>query len=85
MTTTLSAKGQVVIPRDIRVKWGLKQGHDFTVLCSSTGEILLRPVRRRGKGLVKSLRALSGLELRRANQLPRVPVKRAMAVRIRGS
>jgi AbrB family looped-hinge helix DNA binding protein len=68
MTTTLSAKGQVVIPRDIRVKWGLRQGHDFTVLCSSTGEILLRPVRRRGKGLVKSLRALQGLELRRADE-----------------
>jgi AbrB family looped-hinge helix DNA binding protein len=72
MTTTLSAKGQVVIPRDIRVKWGLKQGHDFTVLCSSTGEILLRPVRRRGKGLVKSLRALSGLELRRVDE----PIRR---------
>ena len=68
MTTTLSAKGQVVIPRDIRVKWGLRQGHDFTVLCSSTGEILLRPVRRRGKGLLKSLRALRGLELRRADE-----------------
>jgi AbrB family looped-hinge helix DNA binding protein len=68
MTTTLSAKGQVVIPRDIRVKWGLKQGHDFIVLCSSTGEILLRPVRRPGKSLVKSLRALQQLDLHRADE-----------------
>jgi len=65
MTTTLSAKGQIVIPRDIRVKWGLRKGHDFIVLCSATGEILLRPVHRRGKGLVKSLRALRGLQLQR--------------------
>jgi AbrB family looped-hinge helix DNA binding protein len=68
MTTTLSAKGQVVIPRDIRAKWGLKQGHDFIVLCSSTGEILLRPVRRPGKSLVKSLRALRGLDLQRVDE-----------------
>jgi AbrB family looped-hinge helix DNA binding protein len=68
MTTTLSAKGQVVIPRVIRAKWGLRQGHDFTVLCSSTGEILLRPVRRRGKGLLRSLRAMSGLELHRVDE-----------------
>ncbi len=68
MTTTLSAKGQVVIPRDIRVKWGLKKGHDFVVLCSSTGEILLRPVKQPGKSWIQSLRAMRGLELRRANE-----------------
>lgn len=68
MTTTLSAKGQVVIPRDIRTKWGLKQGHDFVVLCSSTGEILLRPVRRPGKSMVQSLLALQGLNLRRMDE-----------------
>jgi AbrB family looped-hinge helix DNA binding protein len=68
MTTTLSAKGQVVIPRDIRVKWGLKQGHDFIVLCSSTGEILLRPVKQPGKSWIKSLRALRGLKLQRVDE-----------------
>ncbi len=72
MTTTLSAKGQVVIPRDIRVKWGLRQGHDFVVLCSSTGEILLRPVRRPGKSWIKSLRGLRGLDLKRADE----PIRR---------
>ena len=68
MTTTLSAKGQVVIPRDIREKWGLKQGHDFVVLCSSTGEILLRPVKQPGKSWLKALRGLSGLELKRVDE-----------------
>jgi AbrB family looped-hinge helix DNA binding protein len=68
MTTTLSAKGQVVIPRDIRLRWGLKQGHDFIVLCSSTGEILLRPVKRPGKSWLKALRAMRGLELERIDE-----------------
>jgi AbrB family looped-hinge helix DNA binding protein len=68
MTTTLSAKGQVVIPRDIRVKWDLRQGHDFIVLCSSTGEILLRPVRSPAKSWIKSLRALRGLEVKRVDE-----------------
>jgi AbrB family looped-hinge helix DNA binding protein len=68
MTTTLSAKGQVVIPRDIRVKLGLTRGSDLIVLCSSGGEILLRPMRRRKKSLVKSLRALRGLDLHRSDE-----------------
>ncbi len=68
MTTTLSAKGQVVIPRDIRVKWGLKQGHDFVVLCSSTGQILLQPVKQPGKSWLKALRAMRGLQLKRVDE-----------------
>jgi len=68
MTTTLSAKGQVVIPHDIRVKLGLSQGSDFIVLCSSAGEILLRPIRKRKKGWLQSLRSLQGLELHRSDE-----------------
>ena len=68
MTTTLSAKGQVVIPRDIRAKWGLKQGHDFIVLCSSTGEILLRPVKGPHRSWVKALRKMRGLKLERIDE-----------------
>ena len=68
MTTTLSAKGQVVIPGNVRAQLGLRQGDDFIVLVSSSREILLRPVRRRGQGLLKSLRALSGLELHRHDE-----------------
>ena len=68
MTTTLSAKGQVVIPLNIRAKWGLKQGHDFIVLCSSTGEILLRPVKRPRKSWVKALRGMRGLKVERIDE-----------------
>ena len=64
MTTTLSARGQIVIPSDVRTKLSLRSGDDFLVLTSSTGDILLRPIRRRPrKGLYQALRALKGLEL----------------------
>jgi len=43
MTTTLSARGQIVIPSDVRRKLGLKEGDDFVVICSADREILLRP------------------------------------------
>lgn len=69
MTTTLSAKGQVVIPRDIRVKLRLRPGDDFIVLSSVDGEILLRPLRRgRRKGLTDALRSLQGLDLKRRDE-----------------
>jgi len=38
------------------------------VLCSSTGEILLRPVRHPGKSWLKSLRAMRGLKLKRMDE-----------------
>jgi AbrB family looped-hinge helix DNA binding protein len=45
MTTTLSQKGQVVIPQVVRNKLRLRPGDDFIVLWSESGDILLRPVR----------------------------------------
>jgi len=45
VTTTLSQKGQVVIPQAVRSKLRLHPGDDFIVLWSQTGDILLRPVR----------------------------------------
>jgi AbrB family looped-hinge helix DNA binding protein len=64
VTTTLSAKGQIVIPQEVRAKLNLRPGDDFVVLYSNTGEILLRPIRRRsGKSLVDALQALHGLNL----------------------
>ena len=53
-----------MIPQEVRNKLRLRPGDDFIVLCSETGDILLRPIRRRnGMGLIKGLRALRGLKL----------------------
>ena len=68
MKTTLSTQGRIVIPRDVRVKCRLRKGNVFTVLCSSTGEIVLRPVRHPRKSWIKALRAMRGLELHRNDQ-----------------
>ncbi len=45
MTTTLSVKGQIVIPQPVRASHKLKAGTDFTVVTRSNGDILLRPVK----------------------------------------
>ena len=65
MTTTLSVKGQVVIPQPVRVSQKLKPKTDFTVITHSNGDILLRPIKshRRHTTLAQNLLALSGLEL----------------------
>jgi AbrB family looped-hinge helix DNA binding protein len=65
MTTTLSVKGQIVIPQPVRTSHKLKAGADFTVITRSNGDILLRPVKtqRRHRTLADNLLALSGLEI----------------------
>jgi len=69
VTTTLSARGQVVIPSDLRQELNLRVGDDFIVLSSREGEIVLRPIRRgRRKNLFQALRALQGLELNREDE-----------------
>ncbi len=69
MTTTLSARGQIVIPHDIRAQMGLCVGDDFLVLSAETGEIVLRPLRKAGtKSLTEALRSLHGLELERSDE-----------------
>lgn len=64
MTTTLSAKGQIVIPQRVRTENKLKPGTDFTVLTRVNGDILLRPIKpaRRHATLADNLLALSGVE-----------------------
>jgi AbrB family looped-hinge helix DNA binding protein len=42
-TTTMSSKGQVVIPDKIRDLLNLKQGTEFVVL-SSEGTVILKPI-----------------------------------------
>jgi AbrB family looped-hinge helix DNA binding protein len=65
MTTTLSVKGQVVIPQPLRATHKLRPGTDFTILTRSNGDIILRPVkgRRRHPTLADNLLALSGLPI----------------------
>ncbi len=66
MTTTLSAKGQIVIPRDVRDLLGLKTGDDLIVLCSSDADILLRPIRKQKKqGLVNAFQKMKGFQFER--------------------
>ena len=73
MTTTLSVKGQIVIPQKVRTRHKLKAGADFTVITRGNGDILLRPVKtqRRHGTLADNLLALSGLEIETERALAR--------------
>jgi AbrB family looped-hinge helix DNA binding protein len=68
VTTTLSAKGQIVIPRDLRSRLNLKAGDDFIVLSSASGDIMLRPIRGQRKSLVELVEKLRGLDLQRHDE-----------------
>jgi AbrB family looped-hinge helix DNA binding protein len=58
MTTTLTTKGQIVIPKEIREKNGLMPGDDFEIHSGSEAEIVLRKIQRRpNQGLVDLLLA----------------------------
>jgi AbrB family looped-hinge helix DNA binding protein len=58
MTTTVSSKGQIVLPAEIRQLDGVKPGHKFEVERIDCGEYRLRRVKSpRNKGLVKLLLA----------------------------
>ena len=72
MTTTLSAKGQIVIPKKIREVKRLRAGDDFDVSLEEDA-IVLRPLRR-SKGLIEVLLAcpVKGLAVpRRRKDFPR--------------
>jgi AbrB family looped-hinge helix DNA binding protein len=58
MTTTVSSKGQIVLPAALRQQDGIRPGQEFDVERVDQGEYLLkRRTRRRNEGLIKLLLA----------------------------
>lgn len=58
MTTTISSKGQIVLPAEIRQHDGIKPGQEFEIHRVERGEYRLRrKAPRRNRGLVKLLLA----------------------------
>ena len=58
MKTTISSKGQIVVPAEIRNRDGIRPGEEFEIERLDSGEYLLRRTRkRRNEGLVELLRA----------------------------
>jgi AbrB family looped-hinge helix DNA binding protein len=57
MRTTMSSKGQIVLPADLRREDGLRPGQEFEIERLDRGEYRLRRrARRRNAGLLKLLR-----------------------------
>ena len=78
MTTTLSAKGQIVIPSAIRAHDGLRAGDDFMIERVGPGRIVLERISRRAEG-AKIVRRAKGLPViktpQRARRLTSAAVK----------
>jgi AbrB family looped-hinge helix DNA binding protein len=74
METSVTVKGQVVIPAKIRHRLGIKKGSKFHVE-EINGEIILRPLNReyfqRMSGILKGGGLLKGLEETRVEDLKR--------------
>jgi AbrB family looped-hinge helix DNA binding protein len=68
VTTRISSKGQVVIPRQVRVRQEIQPGDDFLLFELSNGDILLRHSRPPRKSLAWHLRQLRGLNLKRKRE-----------------
>jgi AbrB family looped-hinge helix DNA binding protein len=63
VTTTISSKGQVVIPRPVRERQKIHPGDDFVLFELSNGDILLRRVRMPKKSLAWHMRRLQGVKI----------------------
>jgi AbrB family looped-hinge helix DNA binding protein len=81
METTVTVKGQVVIPAKIRQHLGIKKGSRFHVE-ERNGEIILRPLNRdyfkKMSGILKGSRLVRALEDSRAEDLKKENVRRSL-------
>jgi AbrB family looped-hinge helix DNA binding protein len=68
VTTTISSKGQVVIPQPVRERHKLRSGDDLILFELSNGDIVLRRARAPKKSLVWHLRRLRGLPIARKQE-----------------
>lgn len=57
MTTTVSSKGQIVLPAKLRQEDGIRPGEEFEVERVESGAYLLKRRGRRNEGMVKLLLA----------------------------
>jgi AbrB family looped-hinge helix DNA binding protein len=57
MTTTISSKGQIVLPAKLRQEDGIRPGEEFEVERVEPGSYLLKRRARRNEGVVKLLLA----------------------------
>ncbi len=55
MTTTVSTKGQIIIPAEIRARDGIEAGQQFEVERIDSGDYRLKRKARRNDGLVRLL------------------------------
>jgi len=58
MSSTLTSKGQVTIPRNFRVALGLEPGEQIEFKKNEAGELVLYPVKRRKTGKIEDLRGM---------------------------
>ena len=68
VTTTISSKGQMVIPRQVRERLEIRAGDDFLLLELANGDILLRRSRPPRRSLAWHLRRMRGLDLERNHE-----------------
>jgi AbrB family looped-hinge helix DNA binding protein len=71
VTTTISSKGQLVIPRPVRERHKFRAGDDFLLFELSNGDILLRRIRRPKKSLAWHMRRLQGVKIEHNRELVR--------------
>ncbi|MBE2282128.1 MAG: hypothetical protein IAE77_01555 [Prosthecobacter sp.] len=72
MIATLAEQRHIVLPPEVEEKTPLPVGQQYHVLVSTTGDIMLRPKRKRQKSLLEHLRGMQGLEIQhRRDRIPK--------------